>query len=236
MTQRLYIMDLDGTLVDTLQDITQAVNRVLETMRLSSLPPQTIHNYIGQGARWLLSMCLKAAGETDPSRLTEARSLFLPTYRDGIADHSQPFPHVLETLEELKQTGAHLTVCTNKPIELAEILMDKLALRPFFTTVLGGDSLPTKKPAPEPLLQIMKDYNVGPAHTLMVGDRIYDIQAGRNAKTWTCGMAYREEDKAPLQAERAHRILTKFSDLPSVFASLLQGEGLPRIDEPTGET
>ncbi len=231
MTQRLYIMDLDGTLVDTLQDITQAVNRVLERMGLASLPPQTIHSYIGQGARWLLSMCLRAAGETDPKRLDEARSLFLPTYRAGLADHSQPFPQVPETLEALKQTGAHLTVCSNKPIELAEALLKKLDLRSYVTTVLGGDSLPTKKPAPEPLLYIMKEYNISPEHTLMIGDRIYDIQAGRNAKTWTCGMAYRDEDKAPLQEERAHRILTQFADLPPVLDGLLQGEGMPRIDE-----
>lgn len=220
MTKRLYIMDLDGTLVNTLQDITQAVNRVLEKMGLTPLSPSTIHNYIGQGASWLLSMSLQAAGESNPERLQEARSHFLPTYREGLADHSRPFPGVVEGLEKLKSMDCYLTVCTNKPIALAEDLMTQLNLRSYFTTMLGGDSLPTKKPEPEPLLHIMKKYQVAPENTMMVGDRIYDIQAGHRANAWTCGVVYREEDRPPLVEEKAHSIITNLTELSETFDSL----------------
>lgn len=196
---KLCIFDLDGTLVNTLQDIAHAVNQVLQQLVLPTLTLSQIEQNIGQGARWLLSQSLRAAGDTEASLLPEARARFLPTYADHLTDQSRPYPGVCDTLQQLQQNGHTLTVCTNKPIDLAKQMLHDLGLEPFFQEVLGGDSLAERKPHPLPLLHLMKQFSFTPKNTMMFGDRIYDIQAGRAAQTWTCGIAHDNVNLAQLQ-------------------------------------
>jgi phosphoglycolate phosphatase len=186
----LYIFDLDGTLVDSFKDIACATNRVLTKLGLTTLPETQIMSYVGQGAQWLLSCSLKAAGDPHASLLTQARQLFLPDYMAHLTDHTKPFPGVVDMLQLLHTSGATLAICTNKPLVLASALIQQLDLKPYFATILGGDSLETKKPDPAPLLHIMRQFSISPRHTAMIGDSSYDILAGRRANTWTCGVVH----------------------------------------------
>ncbi len=212
---KLCIFDMDGTLVDTLPDITNAVNRVLTQLDLPSLPPDEIEGYVGQGARWLLQCALQSVGDSDASLLSEARQRFLPTYKAHLTEHSRPFPGVVETLAQLQQEGHTLTVCTNKPIDLAQIILQDLELESFFQAAFGGDSFERKKPDPMPLLRIMERFSTPPTNTVMVGDTIYDIQAGRQAGTWTCGISHNGVRTQQLQDTGAHVILSDFTTLPN---------------------
>lgn len=211
----LYIFDLDGTLVDSLKDLACAVNRVLEVMGCPQLPEQQIHGYVGQGARWLLEESLKAAGTTS-DRLEEARGHFLPIYSEQLTTHTHFFPQALETIDTLSKNGARVALCTNKPYELTEKLLKHLGAWERFEIILGGDSLPTKKPDPAPLVHIMQHCGVSADNTLMIGDSTFDIIAGKAAGTATCAVTFGNHDKNTLQDEHPDFMIEQLSQILSL--------------------
>lgn len=212
MTQ-LVIFDLDGTLVDTLLDITAGVNWAMSNLQLPQLAPEQVKEHIGQGASQLLAGCLRDVGDIQATHLAEARALFFPYYAEHIADHTRPYPGVVETLHALQTMGLTLAICSNKPIDMTEQLLQQLRLRSLFRIVLGGDSLPERKPHPLPLQHIMRECSFSPEQTIMVGDMIFDIQSGRQAGVWTCGISYDSKHKAQLLAAGADSMISSFPEV-----------------------
>jgi phosphoglycolate phosphatase len=225
MRPSLIIFDLDGTLLDSFRDIAEAVNGTLQAMSLPALSLAQIKQHIGQGARYLLEQCLIETGATSEHAMAEARKHFYPLYRDNLAVYTTLYPGVRETLNSLANQDITLTVCTNKPIELAEPLLQQLQLRSFFVDVLGGNSLPKRKPDPAPLLHLIQQTQATPRDTLMVGDSQYDIIAGKRAGTRTCGVTYGHHDRAEMEELQPDLTLDTLPPLIQWFESTTPNAG-----------
>jgi phosphoglycolate phosphatase len=172
---RLVIFDLDGTLIDSAEDIALHVGRVYRELKGKDVPADEVKKNIGDGARSLLSNFFQG------QELEEALERFLQYYISEPVIHTKPYEGVMETLEGLKERGILLAVATNKPHAITLEVLKRLKMLHYFDEVLGADLLPEKKPSPLPLLEIAKRLEVPPELGLMVGDSENDILAGRRA-------------------------------------------------------
>ncbi|MCC6063544.1 MAG: HAD-IA family hydrolase [Thermocrinis sp.] len=172
---RLVIFDLDGTLIDSAEDIALHVGRVYRELKGRDVPADEVKKNIGDGARSLLANFFQG------QELEEALERFLHYYISEPVIHTKPYEGVMETLEGLKERGILLAVATNKPHAITLEVLKRLKMLHYFDEVLGADLLPEKKPSPLPLLEIAKRLEVPPELGLMVGDSENDILAGRRA-------------------------------------------------------
>jgi len=163
--------DLDGTLVDSRFDLATAVNATRQAYGLAALDPAVVVTFVGQGARQLLCRALPesiAGGEFE-----RALEHFLRRYYDVCLDVTRPYPGVEEMLGAL-QAGFPLAVLTNKPQRHAQKVLAGLQLAPYFRCLVGGDTLPWRKPSPETLWQVAKELKASAEETLLVGDSATD--------------------------------------------------------------
>ena len=178
-----FLFDLDGTLVDSAGDLTTAVNRLRGELGLPPLALPTVRGYVGDGATMLLTRALPEGWFT-PARLQR----FLHFYGEHLLDSTGPYPGILDFLH--RHRGAPMAVVTNKPYEMARRLLHGLGLREFFPVVLGGESCPTKKPDPGPVLCALSKLGSRPENAVMIGDHHTDLLAGRGAGVRTCFCAW----------------------------------------------
>jgi phosphoglycolate phosphatase len=214
------IFDLDGTLVDTARDLTEALNVVLAQSGCRPVAPERVRNRIGGGARRLVALGFAETGMAlDAGELDRRTADFLAHYRAHLTDLSRPFPAVSETLRVLAAAGAIMGVCTNKPAEPSRQILADLELNSFFGTVLGGDSLAVRKPDPEHLGATIRALGALPAHAVMVGDSEIDVAAARNLGVPAIAVAY---GYAPIPAVElgADAVIERFADLPEAIAKL----------------
>ena len=183
---QLVVFDLDGTLVDSKQDLALSVNAVRGEMGLSPLPLDLIASYIGHGATELVRRALGTLGSSE--NVEKGLAFFLSYYREHMLDHTTPYPGVPEALEKLR--SHKLAVLTNKPVIFSREMLTRLGFAPYFAFVYGGNSFPQKKPDPVGLHKMMEDLAISAAQTIMVGDSDTDVLTGRNARVWTCGVTY----------------------------------------------
>ena len=183
---RLLVFDLDGTLVDSKQDLALSVNAMREGLGLGPLPLDLIASYVGQGVTVLIERALGDLASEE--NVQSGLSFFLRYYHQHMLDNTRPYPGVREALEELRSRA--LAVLTNKPVKFSREMLQRLALASYFASVYGGNSFPRKKPDPAGLRKMMDDLQVSPQQTLMVGDSDTDVLTGRNAGVWTCGVTY----------------------------------------------
>lgn len=182
----LLVFDLDGTLVDSELDLANSVNATLERIGRNQLPVELIASYVGQGVMALISRALGA--EASPDLIERATEMFLNHYREHMLDHTATYPGVREALAELD--GRKMAVLTNKPVRFSREMLKGLGLADRFLQIYGGNSFENKKPDPVGLRRLMEETEVAPSRTMMIGDSISDVLAGRNAGAWTCGVNY----------------------------------------------
>src|SRR5512146_751774 len=183
---RLLVFDLDGTLVDSKADLAGSVNHALAAFGLPVLPHPVIYSYVGDGATMLIR---RAVGEDVNGTLPAVLKRFLEHYRQHLLDTTVPYPGVPESLAEW--AGSYrMAILTNKPLDMSRKILSGLLLSRYFSDVVGGDSLETKKPDPDGLLHIMGRLGASPGETLMVGDSANEVLAGRRAGVTTCGVTY----------------------------------------------
>ncbi|ABK45683.1 phosphoglycolate phosphatase [Magnetococcus marinus MC-1] len=178
------LFDLDGTLVHTGPDLAGAMNHVLQSRGLATLDPIEVQHLVGNGARSLLARGFWGRGAEAPegdSDFEAAVQQFLAYYAHHIADHSHPYPGVMEGLQRLQEAGFFMAVVTNKPEFLAHKLLAELNMAHFFKVVVGGDTLPTRKPAPEMLYHATVHMASAINEAVMVGDSDNDILAAQRA-------------------------------------------------------
>jgi len=198
---RLLVFDLDGTLIDSRQDLCNSVNATLEHFDLPSLPDEVIASFIGDGAAMLIRRALAVPGElsTDgpapaESFFDEAFAYFLTYYRAHKLDYTTVYPGVLESLDALKTlpdgTERKMAVLTNKPVGPAKAICEGLGLSPYFFKIFGGDSFATKKPDPLGLETLMTMAGAKPEETVMIGDSDVDIRTALNAGAWTIACTF----------------------------------------------
>jgi phosphoglycolate phosphatase len=189
---RLLVFDLDGTLVDSCQDLCNSINATLRHFGQHPLPDAVIASYIGDGASMLVR---RALGDPDDNAyLEKALNFFLDFYREHKLDYTYVYPGVLESLEALKiapdGSSRAMAVLTNKPVRPAEAICEALGLSPYFFRVFGGNSFSTKKPDPKGLNELMREAKVTPSQTLMIGDSNVDVLTARNADAWVLGCTF----------------------------------------------
>ena len=195
---RLLVFDLDGTLVDSRRDLANSVNATLEHFGADPLPDHQIATYIGDGASALLQRSLDASANGHRPSLDVALEFFLGYYREHKLDFTYVYPGVLDALNSVRAAAPELpmAVLTNKPVRPSRAICEALGLAPFFFQVIGGDSLPTKKPAPEGLLSIMEESSliigkaVSASETVLVGDSHVDVRTARSAGVRCLGCSY----------------------------------------------
>ena len=188
---RLLVFDLDGTLIDSKQDLVEAVNATLCRFDLPPQSPDRIASYIGDGAAVLIQRAL-AADRADPALAPAALAAFLDYYHQHLLDHTRPYPGAVEQLQQLREAlpDARMAVLTNKPVRASANICKGLDLAPFFFNVYGGNSFATKKPHPEGLLALISEAGAQPDETVMVGDSEVDIRTARAAGAWSLGCRY----------------------------------------------
>jgi len=183
---QLLIFDLDGTLVDSELDLAFSVNEMLQKMGRKLLSTERIASYVGRGVKVLVSRAL--GPDATEGDVEQGTKLFLDHYRRHMLDHTVPYPGVREALEDLK--SRKMAVLTNKPVKFSRMMLAGLGLAQHFSYIYGGNSFENKKPDPVGVVQLMSDLNTAAAKTLMIGDSVSDVLAGRNAGVWTCGVRY----------------------------------------------
>ncbi|MDH0383215.1 phosphoglycolate phosphatase [Comamonas aquatica] len=186
------IVDLDGTMVDTIGDFAEAIARMLADLQLPALDAALIEHMVGKGTehllRSVLAHVLAQAGHPQAA-LPAAVASLLPTalaryeqhYLAINGQHSALYAGVLEGLQALRAGGLRLACVTNKPLAFTRPLLAAKGLQGLFEQVFGGDSFATKKPDPLPLLKTCEALGTTPARTLMLGDSSNDAQAARAA-------------------------------------------------------
>ena len=174
------IVDLDGTLVDTLGDFAVALNLMLAELALPPVEPAAIEPMVGKGSEHLIASVLAHVG-ADPSQYAAAWSCYQRHYLAINGRHSLVYPGALDGLRALRAGGLKLACLTNKPTAFALPLLQAKWLAEFFDAVFGGDAFERKKPDPLPLLKTCEALGTLPAHTLMVGDSSNDARAARAA-------------------------------------------------------
>jgi len=177
------IIDLDGTLVDTLGDFTAALNVMARELALPAVDASTVERFIGKGSEHLIRSVLALDWDADAieARLPAAMDAYQHHYLDINGQHSTLFPEVIEGLQALKAQGLRLACVTNKPISFTTPLLRQKGLDGFFELVYGGDSLPRKKPDPLPLRTVCSEFGLRPAQVVAIGDSSNDAQAARAA-------------------------------------------------------
>ena len=204
----LIVYDLDGTLVDTGEDIAQAVNHMLARLSTAPLSLEEIRQYVGRGLHDLIGRCLKT---DDPARVEQGVRLFGDYYADHLADHSTLYPGVRDVLEHFKTRAQ--AVLTNKPHPHAQDLLRALGIADYFLAVLPGGTDYPKKPHPAALQALMGQARVQPAETLLIGDSTIDVATGRSAGVFTVIVSQGFEDPRQLQASSPDVVVRDFEEL-----------------------
>lgn len=210
----LIIFDLDGTLINSSEDIAWCANNTLKAMSRPEMPLDVIIGHIGWGVRPLMEKLMP--GEPD-SVINEARGIFLNLYGGHLVVKTTIYPGVRQTLEFFESVGKKMAIVTNKPINLTEGILERLDLGRYFKMVLGGDSLPNKKPHPEPVEKVIKDMAASPGRSVIVGDSPVDCEAGRAAGANTIGVSYGFRGRGELLESGCEIIVDNFSELKDII-------------------
>jgi len=218
--RRAVVFDLDGTLVDSVADIHAATAAFLGENGLAPLDLATITGFVGNGVPVLMERVLRAAGQAaDPQSVAARLPRFLEIYGAAPSALSRLYPGVAEALGELQAADIVLGICTNKPEAPARQMVEDLGIAGFFSALVGGDSLPQRKPDPAPLRRAAEDLSVDLAALVYVGDSEVDAATALAAEVpfllFTEG--YR---KSPVEALQHQARFDHFAQLPGLLAAL----------------
>jgi phosphoglycolate phosphatase len=200
---KLLVFDLDGTLIDSAQDLCNSVNAALFHVGRAPLPDPAIAGFVGNGAPLLVRRSLAAADhigvdQVDADLQARTYAFFLDYYRAHKLDFTYAYEGVLDSLQALQELhnadagslARTMAVLTNKPVRPARGICEGLGLHPYFLHIYGGDSLPVKKPDPLGLRTLMNEVGATPDETAMIGDSRVDVQTARNAGVWSIGCTF----------------------------------------------
>jgi phosphoglycolate phosphatase len=205
------IFDLDGTLIDSKQDLIRSVNAMLVETGREPLHEDTVSSYIGHGAPRLVARAL--GNRATKEECERALKFFLAHYEEHKLDSTCAYPGVPKALEELREFP--MAVLTNKPVRVSQKILEELGLAKYFRAVYGGNSFETKKPDPLGARKILEELGAAPAEAVMVGDSEVDVQTARNAGTLAVVVNYGfgTHDRAAYPADIYLDRLTELADL-----------------------
>ena len=211
---RAAIIDLDGTMLDTVPDFELALNGMRAEFDLAPITQDLIHPMVGKGSERLIRDVLALdydAGHID-AVFDDAMAAYQRHYLAINGERSRLYDGVVEGLQAMRGLGLRLACVTNKPIAFATPLLAQKGLAPFFELVYGGDSLPRKKPDPLPLLQVCRDFDLAPAQVLAIGDSSNDAEAARAAGCFVLTVPYGYNHGRPVQSIDSDGIVNSLLD------------------------
>ncbi len=213
------IVDLDGTMIDTLGDFAVGLNHMLQELGLAPIDAPAIERMVGQGSEHLIRCVLRHVN-ADAALYSAAWDSYLRHYLAINGRHSTVYPGVVEGLEAFREAGLKLACLTNKPTLFALPLLEAKALSGYFETVFGGDAFERKKPDPLPLIETCKALGTIPSRTLMVGDSSNDARAARAAGCPVVLVTYGYNHGEPVRGVDADAFLDTLADVPKWMLQL----------------
>lgn len=215
LSQRdLILFDLDGTLVDSAKDIYRAMNLTLTALNRTNVTEQQVRTWIGRGAGQLCECVLKHQdGGFSSETHQQLLQCFLNTYEQNVCVDTVLYDGVAEFLDYCQNEKKLMAVVTNKPYQATINLLKAMNLLERFDFVIGGDSLPQRKPSPEPLLYVMNHFNKTPEQTLMIGDSRNDVESARSANIDCIMLSYGYNHGEPLQDCQPQVIIDSLNEL-----------------------
>ncbi|SIQ01634.1 phosphoglycolate phosphatase [Marinobacterium stanieri] len=212
------MFDLDGTLVDSALDLTAAVDNMLQAIGREPAGEERVRQWVGNGAQVLVKRAL--TGEMHPTEeslepelFQAAFEVFLAAYTQSNGRYARLYPGVEELLIHLQQAGVPMAVVTNKPMAFTTPLLKAMKIEQYFDQVLGGDSLPVKKPDPLPLLSVLEATGCAPEQALMLGDSRNDVDAARAAGCPVVCVSYGYNHGEPVENCSPDRVVDSFAEL-----------------------
>ena len=217
---RTVIFDLDGTLADTSGDLLAAANHCFRQMGHGDV---LVHGQDAgvalRGGRVMLTHGLKRIGAYADNTVDAYYPILLEAYADAIDTHTRFYPGALEAVKSLSEVGYGVGICTNKPEGLADLLLTRLGVRDHFASLVGADTLPVRKPDPEPLREAVRRAGGHPDHCVLIGDSETDRNTARTAGVPSILVTFGPsgDDMAALQPEA---LLHHYNDLPKLVSDL----------------
>lgn len=217
----LIIFDLDGTLIDSAQDLAISMNATRTHFGLAPLDASLIYSFVGNGAAVLVKKAMGA--ENSQAILDEALTFFLGYYREHALEHTRFYPGVREAIEKLAGNGNVLSILTNKPVRISRDIVSALGVAPLFQRIYGGDSFPAKKPDAIGVTTLLADARMAASEAVLVGDSGVDVQTARNAGIRSCGVAWGFQPEA-FEAYPPDVIIQKPDELIRVCEGIIAGK------------
>lgn len=206
--------DLDGTLINTLPDLTLVVNSMFLEHGFPTVTQQQVLSWVGKGADIFFQNAIAYTGKVfDAAQQVSMRASFDKFYATYVCEESTLYPNVKETLEALKAEGFTLVVITNKPTKLVEPVLTAFGIYHLFSETLGGQSLPKIKPNPDPMWFICEKFGIQPNELLFVGDSENDVIASTKAGCDVVGLTYGYNYNVPIEQSNPTFVTSDFADV-----------------------
>ena len=207
------IFDLDGTLTNTLESMTYSVNLTLEEMGLSKITKDQCRLFVGNGARVLMEKSLKAAGDTDASRIEEGMEIYGRIFDQNCTYHVTPYEGIPEMLKALKDKGIQLAVLSNKPDRQTVKVVKAIFGEELFDYAQGQKEGIRRKPEPDGVWYLMEQMHVSKEECLYIGESEVDAATGRNAGLKTIGVLWGFRDRKTLETAGADDLIDRPDEL-----------------------
>jgi len=219
---QMVLIDLDGTLIDSVPDLAYCVDSLMEQLGLPTRGETKVRQWVGNGIERLVKRALldQLDGEPDPVLLAKALPIYFDLYKVNLSKRSCLYPGVKEGLQFLHDAGYKLGCITNKAAAFTEPLLKDLGIYDYFQIVVSGDTLPVKKPDPLPLLHAARFFNVQPSRALMVGDSISDVTAARAAGFQVICMSYGYNHGQDIRDAHPDAVIDSMAQLSGLLAKV----------------
>lgn len=216
----MVLIDVDGTLVDSVPDLAWCVDAMMREMGLEERGEERVRHWVGNGVDRLVKRALinELNGEPDAELFAKALPIFQDLYADNTSKRSCLYDGVLEALEFLKSTGVRIGCVTNKASQFTLPILKDLGISDYFETVLCGDQVERKKPDPQPLLMSAEKLGVSPKASLMLGDSMSDVKAARAAEFSIICMSYGYNHGEDIRDYNPDAVVDSMAEIKNIVA------------------
>ena len=215
----LIVIDVDGTLVDSVPDLAYCVDEMMKQLGLPVRGEEAVRQWVGNGVERLVRRALinQLNGEPDDADFDKAMPIFMDLYAENTSKRSALYPGVAEGLAYLKAQGFQLGCVTNKAEQFTLPILKDLGIFDYFKVIVSGDTLDKKKPDPLPLLHIAESYGVSPENSMMLGDSVSDVKVARAANFSIICMSYGYNHGVDIRDANPDLVMDSFVELKEVF-------------------